>query len=337
MIYLRRVRIVNNKLIDLLKVKDINLQKIVHEKLASEGVKFRKARSLRINYKNPERTFKLESRKLLSDKIFLNKSSPGQINKVINLLSILIGIIRREYLHKCDSPYHGLEHMSQVTITSLRIFIQYHRVSKSGLKEFFILIASAVLHDTGYFAEHFRHSAPGYLSSMNHVGHEHKSAAYAETYLRHLKNEIEDLKLGEFDDILTSVKNVISSTQVFGSSYDANSDLQLQSIIRAADLMEMCSENYINYLIPLYKENKLGNPNAPWPESLHKLVSGTPFFMNQLDVVQSRVNSMMRYLSGYPQYRENRISISYNIQQFEKILEKEYTTEQLLIKEARAS
>ncbi|MBT3297792.1 hypothetical protein HN385_02620 [archaeon] len=335
LIFLERSNAVNNKLIDLLKVRDINLQKIIYQKLGSEGVQFRRARSLKINYKHPEKTFLLESKKLLSDKIFLSKYSPKQIKQVISLLSVLIGIIRREYLHKCDSPYHGLEHMSQVTITGMRIFFQYHRVNKLGLKDFFILIASATLHDTGYFSEHFRHSAPGYLSSMNHVGHEHKSVAYAETYLRHLKDEIEQLGIGGFDEILSSVRNVISATQVFGSSYDVNNDLNLQSIIRAADLLEMCSENYTNYLIPLYKENKIANPDSSWPENLHNLISGTPFFMNQLEVVQSRVNPIMKYLSGYPQYRENKIAISYNIVQFEKIVKKEYTTEQLLIRKVK--
>jgi len=182
-----------------------------------------------------------------------------------------------------------------------------------------VLSLSAIFHDTGYFVERFRHAAPGYMSSMNHVGHEHKSAQLAEHYLQFYKKQILDTAMvpdSIWPVFVSSIKNVISATIVFGSPFNQSKDLELQKIIRAADLLEMCSENYMDYLVPLYIENKIGNPKAPWPKDLNELLRGTPFFMNELKVTQDRVEPIMKYLSKHPEYKENKERITSNLKKF---------------------
>ncbi|MBT7368942.1 hypothetical protein HN814_12140, partial [Candidatus Woesearchaeota archaeon] len=322
--YLERHDRVNKSLTPLLQDHEINFQKIVHVKLAEYGVSFRKARSLDINYKCSEKTFLRESKRLVGDRLFIQRNSVEDVKKCINILYNLIKLIRQEYVHKCDSPYHGIEHVSQVTITTLRIFIKYQRIHKSvNLVDFFIVMSAAILHDVGYFTEHFRHSAPGYLSSMYHDGHEIRSAKHAKKYLSHFRKEIESLGIGLFDELIKSIQNVISSTRVRGDSFREDLDVELQKILRASDLLEMCSERYINYLIPLYKENKIGDPKCAWPVSLHELISGTPFFMTQLELVQKRVKLMIDYLDAYPVYKQNLDAISHNLVAYEQVLKKE--------------
>ena len=78
----------------------------------------------------------------------------------------------------------------------------------------------------------------------------------------------------------------------------------------------MCSENYPDWLIPLFIDNRIGAPEKKRPAATVDLICGTPWFMIKSDYVIERVDSMKDYLSDYPQYEKNREATSQNVERF---------------------
>ena len=315
--YFRRYESIKDKIEFAFKNKKVISLKAVME--SALGEKYNYELPLGIDYKNPSNTFEKEANKVASILVF-----PPEFSKIREFLARLTKFITHEYNRRNDSSYHAIEHTAQNLITSIRFYEIYGKRKQLTMYDFFISCVSSLFHDTGYFYDHFSDVAGHYLSSMNHVGHEMLSIQYARRVLSHYKDEI----LGffpkmDFDEFINSVGNVISGTQLEKPAFNENRDIYLLCIIRAADLLEMCSENYADFLVALFIDNRIGAPEKKWPSTIMDLIGGTYWFMRESDYVKLRVDPMMKYLSDYPQYHSNREVISENVKLFCNYMKKE--------------
>jgi hypothetical protein len=295
----------------------------------SLGGEYTKVDKLDIEYTTPWVTFEKECAKLEAEGFA--KGIEEEWKKVKDLVIEISKVIEKEYEHRCDSIYHGMEHMSQVFITSVRIFKGCYKDLKLDLRDFFTLCIAAVFHDVGYFVKKFKHVTPGSLSYMNHSGHEIGSAKLAKQYLEHYKPHIQKLAMlqneKDWEPFIGSVQNAISATELFGTPLRPDQDKALQDMLKAADLLEMCSKNYVNHLVPLYVEIKTGNPRAPWPTNVHDLLNATPDFMMMLTLPEHdkvTVDWGLDMLDkNHTRYRHNRDTIVSNMNRFLQITKKE--------------
>lgn len=294
--------------------KAISLKAVIKKVL---GTAYKEDKPLGINYENPSDTFEKEAYEVAKILRF-----PPKFVDVVTFLIRLIEFVKHEYDKRNDSTYHAIEHTAQNLITSIRLYKTYGKLRNLTMMDFFISCVSSLFHDTGYFYDHFSDIKGHYLSSMHHVGHEMLSIQYARHVLYYHKDEILFLFPGmNFDVFINSVGNVISGTQLEKPAFNENSDIHLLRIIRAADLLEMCSENYVDWLIPLFIDNRIGAPEKKWPETIMTLIRDTYSFMNNSNYVKLRVDPMMKYLVDYPQYTINRDATSKNVKRFYKYME----------------
>lgn len=284
------------------------------------GMMYVHPKKLGINYQDPVQTFDAEVKRI----VFPKETTSNQKGVVFGIIRKLMNLVIAHFRTYCNDAYHGVEHTSQVIISSLRLFEGYNKYSgkKLTLMDFFVLMTAAIFHDTGYWIEHHVYGSLPMASAMNHVGHEKRSAVIAERYLLHYK---EDKAFGDADyaGLVKSTQNVITYTQLFAQPDDASKDNLLGSLIQAADLMEGASEHYIDMLVPLYLDCKLGNPKAPWPDSLFTLLSGTPGFIEGTGPagtpVKTRLFPIIKkgYFQDYwPDYYRN---ININARNIEKL------------------
>ena len=271
-------------------------------------------KSLSINYKNPAKTLTKEL------KIIKRILPKKEIEGILPLLIEIINFIKHEYHSHCDSKYHGLEHMSQVTITAMRIFecALRHKHYKLTSRDLFKLAIAAIFHDVGFFAEKYSSLTPGSMSSMFQKTHESKSMELFKQYIIHFKFKIKEvLSLNElaWKKFIISCNNIISGTQLFLPANNEKKDFFLLKAIRAADLLEIATETYTNNLISLYREHKIADPTAPWPGNLNSFIKDTPRFIEKFNASNERVGSMLLYLKEY-NYEYNVKALLNNLEHF---------------------
>jgi len=223
----------------------------------------------------------------------------NQFNSVCtDVLTIYEG--RCPYYKACNTDYHDLDHVLQVTLATARIAHGTHVAGKLHYEssDLLLILVSAMLHDIGYIQPAIDEQGTGAKHTLEHVG---RSIDFAKNYLTQKGFDTDSVQAGSVIIKATDISVRIEEIPFHREKWEL-----LAKIMATGDIVaQMADRFYLEKLLLLYREFDEGK--VPGFQSELELLSRTIGFY---EYARKRMDND---LGGFRKYLRRHFEIRWGI------------------------